>query len=125
MQASSHRRAGYRERSAPVVRPAQRVFLRRLPEEDAAVDPLRLDELELPLQVGSHEDEHNSPLGPIVLEDALRKRRAVAGAATDHAMQPVDSNEFLFERVPRIPPPDVRPPRALHASRRALASTQS
>src|SRR6266849_10277759 len=116
MQASSHRRARYRERSAPVVRPDQRVFLRGRSKEDAAVAPLRLDELELPLQVGSHADEHESTLGPIVLQDALRKQRAIAGAATDHAVQPVDSNEFVFERVARIRPTSVRADRAPESS---------
>ena len=117
MQAPSNRRAGYREHSAPVVRPNQRVFLLGRSKEDAGVDPLRLDELELPLQMGSHEDEQSSPLGPIVLEDAFRKRRAIAGATTHDAVQEVDSNEPVLERVSRIRPADVRADGAAQASR--------
>jgi D-lactate dehydrogenase len=33
--------------------------------------------------VGSDEDEHDSPVGSIVLTDSRRKRRAIAGAATE------------------------------------------
>src|SRR4051794_26540235 len=115
MQASSYRSVGDRERSGAVVRPDQRVFLRWRAEEDTAVDPLGLDELELPLQMGSDEDEHRSPLGSVVLADIWRKRRAVGGTAADHAVQPVDSDEFVLERVARIRPADVRADRAVQA----------
>src|SRR5258708_128395 len=93
MQASSYRSVGDRERSGAVVRPDQRVFLRWR----------------------SDEDEPRSPLGSVVLADIWRKRRAVGGTAADHAVQPVDSDEFVLERVARIRPADVRADRTMQA----------
>src|SRR5512142_29319 len=61
-----------------VVMPGHRVFFAGEPDEITIVDPLGLDELELPVQVGADEDPDEAPVGAIVFEHALRQRRAVA-----------------------------------------------
>src|SRR4051794_22471704 len=50
--------------SRPVVRPDERVLLGGRADEDAVVEPLRLDELELAVQVGADEDEHDPAVRP-------------------------------------------------------------
>ena len=76
-----------RQGPRPVVRSDERILLRGRADEDAVVEPLRLDELELAVQVRADEDEHDPAVGPVVLEDALREHRPVARPPADHAMQ--------------------------------------
>ena len=56
---------------------------RRVLEEGAVVDPLGLDELELPGQIRLEAEEQDAAIGPVVLQDALGQHRAVAGATAD------------------------------------------
>src|SRR5512144_2086765 len=82
-----------------VVMPGHRVFFAGEPDEIAVVDPLGLDELELPVQVGADEDPDQAPVGTIVFEHALRQRRAVAGAAADDAVHPCHPDDGGIARV--------------------------
>src|SRR5215216_846886 len=75
------------ERAGTIVWPDERVLLGRGTDEDAVVQPLRLDELELAFQVRAGEDEDDAPVDAIVLEHALGQHRAVARPAPDHAVQ--------------------------------------
>ena len=63
------------------------LYVGRAVKELSLVDPLLLDEFELPLQTRPDEDERQPSFGAVVLDDAGRKQRAVAGAAPDHAME--------------------------------------
>src|SRR5688572_16788830 len=48
--------------------------------------PLGLDELELPAQVGAHEDEHDAAVGAVVFQRSLREHGAVGGASAQRAV---------------------------------------
>ena len=81
--------------------------------EPAVVDPLLLDELELPCEVSPHEGEHEAAVDAVVLEHAGRKRRAVvrcrAGSCDAWRASPVMS------RVARVGPARVAAGRRLDA----------
>src|SRR5215208_999391 len=68
-------------------RPGQWVLFGRRADEDAVIDPLGLDELELALQVRTDEHEDDASVDAVVLQDAVGQHRAVAGAAPDHPVQ--------------------------------------
>ena len=108
--------AGDGEGPRAVVRPDQRVLLGRGADEDAVVEPLGLDELELAPQVRAGEDEDDAPVGAVVLEDALGQHRPVARAPPDHAVQAHVDAALVVERVPRVGPAGVRAGRALEAA---------
>src|SRR6185436_2157008 len=93
--------------------PGHRVFLARVPDEVAVFDPLGLDELELPAQVGADEGADEAPIGAIVFEHTLRQRWAVAGAAADDPVQPGHADDG---RVARVDASDVRTGGALEAA---------
>src|SRR5262249_44103142 len=100
------------EHSGPVVRPHNRVLLSGGPDKDAVVQPLRLDELILPLQVRSHDAKTDAPIRPVVFQNALRQQRTVGGAATDYAMD-VDVAEI--QTVARVRATSVRAKRTAQA----------
>src|SRR4051794_12478131 len=58
LQAPADRTLRDREHAGRVPAPDERVALPRRADEDAVVEPLRLDELELTLEMGADEDEH-------------------------------------------------------------------
>ena len=60
--------------STAVLHADQRVPLGGRADELAVVDPLPLDELELPGQVRTDEGEHQAAVGAVVLEHAGRQR---------------------------------------------------
>ena len=105
---------GIGEPPAAVVRPDQRVLLAGRAEEFAVVDPLGLDELELPSQVRADEREHQPAVGAVVLQHAVGQRRAVGRAAADHAVQADLAGD---DRVARVHAPDVRAERAAEPPR--------
>ena len=105
------------EAARPVVRPDERVLLERGADEDAVVEPLGLDELELPLEVRAREDEDDAAIGAVVFEHALGQHRPVARAAPDHAVQADVDGAVAVQRVARIRAPCVRTQGALEASR--------
>src|ERR687898_1967480 len=82
-QALADRLLGDGEPAGPILRPGKRVFLGGCAEEGAVVDPLRLDELELPGQGRLEAEEQDAAIGPVVLQDALGQHRAVARATPD------------------------------------------
>ena len=100
--------------SAAVLNADQRVPLGGRADELAVVDPLPLDELELPVQVRADEGEHQPAVGAVVLQHAGGQRRAVVGAAADHPVQPDLAGD---DRVARVHPPGVRADRALQSPR--------
>ena len=55
------------ELSAPIMRSNKWVHLGGRAEEGALVDPLRLDEFELPGDVRSDADEQDAAIGPVIL----------------------------------------------------------
>src|SRR5215218_7826750 len=87
LQPAPDRPARDGQASRPVIRSDERVLLGRRADEDAVVEPLRLDEFELAVQVRADEDEHDPTVGPVIFEHALGKHRPVARPAADHAMQ--------------------------------------
>src|SRR5215216_1868762 len=101
------------EHARAVVRPGQRVLVGRRADEDAVVDPLGLDELELALQVRTDEHEDDASVDAVVLQDAFGQHRAVAGAAPDHPVEANVDASLLIERVPWVRAPRVRASRAL------------
>src|SRR5215211_5789535 len=104
------------ERAGPVVRPGERVLLGRRADEDAVVDPLGLDELELALEMRTDEHEDDSSVDAVVLQDAFGQHGTVAGAAPDHAMQADVDASLVVERVSRVGAPRVRASRAPEAA---------
>src|SRR5262249_43662246 len=70
-----------------IVRSAHRILLGgSAAEEDPVVDPLRLHELELPLQMRSDEGEHDAPVGIVVFQHSFRERGTVRRPAADHSV---------------------------------------
>ena len=74
-------------------------------EEAAIVHPLRLDELELPPEIGSDKSKHQSPLHAIVFKDSIRKGRSIRGSTTDH---PVDPDYTRHVRIAGVHPANMR-----------------
>src|SRR3954454_5324527 len=105
-----------RQRPGPVVRSDERVLLGGRADGDAVVEPLRLDELELAVQVGADEDEDDAAVGPVVLELARREHRPVARATADHAMEADVGRHLAVQRVARVRPACVRARGTLEAA---------
>jgi len=97
------RRPGRKQYSPPLVTTNRDNPLRR--EEAAVVHPLRLDELELPPEIGSDKSKHQSSLLAIVFQNSIRKRRSVRCSTTDH---PVDANYPRHVCVAWVHPANVR-----------------
>src|SRR5918993_1543367 len=97
-----------REGARAVVGPHQRVLLGRGPDEDAVVHPLRLDELVLALQVCAREDEDDSAVRAVVLQDSLGQDRPVARPAADHPMEAHVDAPVVVERIPWVRATGVR-----------------
>ena len=74
---------GMVNRPVPSFGPANGSDLGGCAEEGALVDPLALDELELPGELRLKAEEQDAAIGPVVLQDALGQHRAVAGATPD------------------------------------------
>ena len=63
------------------------------------LDPLRLDELELPPKVCTDEGEYQTAISAVVLQNAVRQQGAVGSAAPDHAMDADDHGHFCVARI--------------------------
>jgi hypothetical protein len=85
--------------------PGHRVFLARVPDEVAIVDPLGLDELELPVQVGADEDPDEAPDRRHRLRARPPAAAGLAGAAADDAVQPGHPDDV---GIARVDAPDLR-----------------
>src|SRR5918997_1282078 len=105
------------EAARPVVRTDERVLLQRGADEDAVVQPLGLDELELSFEMRAREYEDDAAIGAVVFEHALGQHRSVARAAPDHAVQADIDSAVAVQRVARIRAPCVRTQGALEAPR--------
>src|SRR5918994_5280542 len=116
LQPVPDRPVGDGERPGPVVRADERIFLGGSADEDPVVGPLRLDELELTLDVRSGEDEDDPAILAVVVEHPGRQRRAIARAAPDHAVQPDVDAHLVLERVARVGSARVGAGRALEAA---------
>ncbi len=81
-------RRGTVKLAALAVRPDDGILGVARAEEDAVVDPLGLDELELPPEVRADEGEHQPPIGAVVLQHSFRQQRAIRGSAPDHPVDP-------------------------------------
>jgi hypothetical protein len=75
------------------------------PKKLPSFHPLRLDELELPPEIGSDKSKHQSSLLAIVFQNSIRKRRSIRGSTTDH---PVDANHPRHVCVAWVHPANVR-----------------
>ena len=117
LQAAADRPLRDREAARSVVRPDEGVLLGRGADEDAVVQPLGLDELELALQVRAGEHEDDSAVLAVVLEHPLGQHRPVARAPPNHPVQAHVDAAFVIERIARIRAPGVRAGRALEATR--------
>ena len=95
------------ERAGPIVRPDERVFLGGRPDEDAVVQPLALDELELALDVRAGEHEDDASVGAVVIEHAFGQHRTVAPSPPDHPVQTNVDTHLVVERVSRVCTPRV------------------
>ena len=86
---------------ALTVRPDDGILGVARANEDAVIDPLRLDELELPPQMRSDEGEHQPPIGAIVLQNSFREQRAIRGSTPDHPMYPgaIDASRGFARRM--------------------------
>jgi hypothetical protein len=91
-----------------------RILVAARSKENAVIDPLRLDELELPSKVRAHEGEHQSTVDTVILELAFRKQGAVCGSPSDHAVNFRDAGD---RRVARVRASDVRTPRRFETRR--------
>src|SRR5262249_52112326 len=88
LQSLGNRPAWDDEATGARIRSGDRILGLAGTEEDAVLDPLRLNELELPPEVRSDECEHQSAIGAVVLEDSFRQERTVGGSTSDHSMDP-------------------------------------
>src|SRR4051794_37563817 len=105
------------EAAGPVMGPDQWISLVWSADEDPVVQPLRLDELELALDVRSGEHEHDPAVLTVVLEHTLGQHRPVARATPDHAMQTNVDAAVVIERVAGVRAPCMCAEGALEAAR--------
>src|SRR5215203_5805374 len=117
LQAAADRPLRDREAAGSFVRSDQRILLCRRTDEDAVVQPLRLDELELALQVRAGKYEDDPAILAVVLEHPLGKHRPVARAPTNHPVEAHVDATFVIERIPRVGTPCVRAGRALEPTK--------
>src|SRR5215207_2792127 len=113
LQLATDRTPGDGEAARPVARSDERVLLEWRADEDAVVEPLGLDELELTLEMCPGEHEDDPSIGAVVLELAVGQHGSVARPAPDHAMQPYVDAPVLVQGVTGVGPPRVRADRAL------------
>src|SRR3954447_8966209 len=117
LQPPSDRAVRDREAPGAVVSTHQRVLLERGTDEYSVVEPLRLHELELTLDVCAREDEDDSSVDAVVLEHTLGQHGSVARPAADHPMQSDIHAAVVVEGVPRVRASGVCPQGAFEAPR--------
>src|SRR5207248_11728893 len=99
---------GNREDSVAIRSTNEWILLLRRTDEDAVVQPLGLDELELALQMRAGEHKDDAAVCAVILEHAVRECRAVAGATPDHPVQADVHAPLGIKRVPGVGAPSVR-----------------
>ena len=95
------------EVAVAVVVADERVLLGAVTDEIAVGHPLRLHELELPLEMRANQEEDATALGAVVVEHALRQGRPVVGAPPQEVVE-IDGHHLVLEGIARIDPPHVR-----------------
>src|SRR6185295_2054322 len=103
VKAPPRRPLGDGEVAVAVVVADERVLLGAVTDEIAVGHPLRLHELELPLQMRANQEEDAAALGAVVLEHALRQGRPVIGAPPQEVVE-IDRDYFVLEGIARIDP---------------------
>jgi len=93
-------------------RSGDRIFRRPSSEEASVIHPLRLDELELPPQIGPDKCEHQTPFRAIIFQNPVRKQRSIRRSTTNHA---VDAHYPRYVCVAWIRAANVRAARRLIA----------
>src|SRR5207247_3349064 len=92
-----------REAARSFLRSGEGVLLGWGADEDAVVQPLGLDELELALQVRTGEHEDDPAVLAVVLEYSFGQHRAVARAAANHAVEAHVDAPLVVEPATRVP----------------------
>src|SRR5437763_945411 len=104
------------EASRSIIRPGEWVLVDRDADENAVVQPLRLHELELALEVRTSENEDDAPVDAVLLQHSLGQHRAVACAPPDHAVEANVDAPVVVERISRVRASRVRACRAFEAA---------
>ena len=81
-----------------------RIFVCASPKENSIIDPLRLNELKLPPDMGSNEGEHESAISSIIFERSIGKQWAIRSSTPNHSM---NSRNAGYGCVARIAATDV------------------
>ena len=97
-----------------VARSGNRIFIVSGAEENAVIDPLRLNKLELPPDICSDKCEHQPAINSIIDHDSFRKHWSISSAAADHSMYTRHAGN---RRVAWVAATDVRATRCFEPSR--------
>src|SRR5262249_21478804 len=92
----------------------ERILLGSVADEVAVGHPLRLNKLELPMQVRANQQEDAAALSTVILEHALRQGWSVVCAAAQKMVE-IDSDNVVFQGIARIHTTNVRAKRAFQA----------
>src|SRR5688572_25154154 len=114
LQALSNRPAGYRKAVVGLNCADDRVFVLVRSKENAVIDPLRLNELELTTEVRSDKREHQTAFDAVILENTVRQQWTVGRSSTDHA---VNFGHTGNRCIARVCPAYVRPAGSFHTGR--------
>src|SRR5262249_25050990 len=83
-------------------------------DEIAVSYPLRLNKLELPMQIRADQQEDATALSAVILEHALRQGWPVICAAAQEMVE-IDGDDVVFQGVARIHTTNVRAERAFQS----------
>src|SRR5829696_1675218 len=106
-QPTSYRTPRDREAAGAVVRTDERVLLGWRTDEDAVVQPLRLHELELAVEVGPGEHEDDPSVGAVVVQHPFGQHGPVARPSADHPVQSYIDAALGGQGIPRVRAPGV------------------
>src|SRR5262249_25709676 len=98
---------GNGEDAVAVVVADERILLGAVADEIAVGGPLRLNELELPLQMRADQEKDAAAFGAVVLEDAFRQLRPVVRAAPQEVVE-IDRDDLVLEGIAWIDSTDMR-----------------
>src|SRR5262245_37890171 len=114
LKTASDRPLGNSEDAVAVVVADERILLGSVADEVAVGHPLRLNKLELPMQVRADQQEDAAALGAVILEHAFRQGWSVVCAAAQKMVE-IDSDNVVFQGIARIHTTNVRAKRAFQA----------
>src|SRR5262249_8922496 len=107
LEAAPDRRPGNRENAVAFVVPDEWILLGSVTDEIAVGRPLRLHELELPLQMCTDQKEDTSALGAVLLQYALWQGRPIVGAAPQEVVE-IDVDNVILQGIAWIDTTNVR-----------------